>query len=71
MLTTIEGYYEQGQIFLKEEAPVSEKTAVIITFLTENNRNVKQRKRIPGGLKGKLAIPDNFNQSLDDLKEYM
>jgi hypothetical protein len=71
MFTTIKGYYDHGQVFLKEKAPVKSKTEVIITFLTEESDNAGHKKRIPGGLKGKVAIPDDFNEPLDDLKEYM
>jgi hypothetical protein len=71
MFATIKGYYEQGQIFLEEEAPVESKTEVIITFLTEDVKNNGMQKRVPGGLKGKVAIPDDFNDPLDDLKDYM
>ena len=71
MFTTIEGYYEQGQIFLKEQAPVVSKTKVMITFLTESIKNNSSQKRMPGGLKGKVSIPDDFNEPLEDLREYM
>ncbi len=27
-------------------------------------------KRIPGGLKGRVSLPDDFNEPLDDLKDY-
>ena len=68
MLTAIKGYYEKGRIVLNEDAPVQSKTDVIITFLTEET---KEAKRIPGGLKGKVSLPDDFNEPLDDLKDYM
>jgi hypothetical protein len=71
MLQTVKGYFEKGQIFLKEEAPVKTKTEVIVTFLTEKGTTADNKKRIPGGLKGKVSIPDDFNAPLDDLKEYM
>ncbi|MGH8555986.1 MAG: DUF2281 domain-containing protein [Methylococcales bacterium] len=71
MFATIKGYYEQGQIFLKEKAPVASKTEVIITFLTEDVQSGGAKKRVPGGLKGKVGIPDDFNEPLDDLKDYM
>ena len=71
MLTTIKGYYEQGQIFFNEEPPVTSKTEVIITFLSDELNSEKGKKRIPGGLKGKGTIPDDFNAPLDDLKDYM
>ena len=70
MLTAIKGYYEKGQIIMREEAPVQSKTDVIITFLTEDDEKA-QGKRIPGGLKGKVSLPDDFNEPLDDLKDYM
>jgi len=69
MLTAIKGYYEKGKIIMKEEAPVQSKTDVIITFLTEDVKTAG--KRIPGGLKGKVSLPDDFNEPLDDLKDYM
>ena len=59
-----------GEIVLNEEAPVQTKTEVIVTFLTsEPNKN--SFKRIPGGLAGRVSLPDDFNEPLDDLKEYM
>jgi hypothetical protein len=70
MLTAIKGYYDNGKIIMKEDAPVHSKTDVIITFLTEDNEN-NSGKRIPGGLKGRVSIPDDFNEPLDDLKDYM
>jgi hypothetical protein len=70
MLTAIKGYYEKGRIVLNEAAPVQSKTDVIITFLTDSNE-IKTSKRIPGGLKGKVSLPDDFNEPLDDLKDYM
>ena len=65
MLTAIKEYYEDGKIILNEEAPVHSKTDVIVTFLTEKNATATV-KRIPGGLKGKVSLPDDFNEPLDD-----
>jgi hypothetical protein len=70
MLTAIKGYYEKGRIILNEDAPVQDRTDVIITFLTEKD-NIPAGKRIPGGLKGKVSLPVDFDEPLDDLKEYM
>jgi hypothetical protein len=70
MLTAIKGYYEKGKIIMNEAAPVKSKTDVIITFLTKDDE-VTAGKRIPGGLKGKVSLPDDFNEPLDDLKDYM
>jgi hypothetical protein len=70
MLTAIKGYYEKGKIIMQETPPVETKTDVIITFLSGEKENTAG-KRIPGGLKGKVSIPDDFNEPLDDLKDYM
>jgi hypothetical protein len=70
MLTAIKGYYEKGRIILKEDAPVQERTDVIVTFLTEKT-DTTANKRIPGGLAGKVSIPNDFDEPLDDLMDYM
>ena len=70
-MLSINGFYERGHIFFNEEPPVSAKTKVIITFLTEENTLPAIAERKFGGLKGKVTIPDDFNEPLDDLKEYM
>lgn len=72
MLTTVKGYYEQGRVVLSEEAPVSGRVEVIVTFLSDEPSSINSgKKRMPGGLKGKVTIPDDFNEPLDDLKDYM
>lgn len=71
MLTTVKGYYEHGKVILQEEPPVTEKTEVIVTFLSNNNDFSNRAKREPGGLKGKVSLPDDFNDPIDDLEEYM
>lgn len=62
MLATVKGYYEKGKIILKEKPPVQTKTEVIVTFLTEDKPTLT--KRVPGALKGKISILDNFNNPL-------
>jgi hypothetical protein len=72
MLTAIQGTYENGQITLKETPNTDHKMNVIVTFLEEEILNVKTLKpRVPGSLKGKISISDDFNEPLEDLKEYM
>ena len=63
MLNSIKGYYEKGKIVMNEKTPVDSKTDVIITFLTNDDKN--GIKRIPGGLKGKVSLPDDFNEPLN------
>jgi hypothetical protein len=72
MLTAIQGTYENGQVTLKETPKTDHKMNVIVTFLEEEMLNVQILKpRIPGSLKGKIRISDDFNEPLEDLKEYM
>lgn len=77
MYTAIRGIYENGNLTLVEPAPINDKADVLITFLTERNQVIKNN-RVPGSLKrlgdleGKVyKIPDDFNEPIDDLKEYM
>jgi len=69
MLTTIKGYYDHGKIILEEEPPVSAKTEVIVTFLREETK--PSGIRFLGSLKGKISVPKDFDEPLDDLKDYM
>jgi len=70
MFTAIKGYYEKGQVIMDENAPVQSRTDVIITFLTGDKRR-KLGLRIPGALKGKVTLPDDFNGPVDDSGIYM
>ena len=74
---TAKGIYENGVLTLLEPAPNLEKSEVLVTFMTVEKPKIFQ-KRVPGGLlrlahlKGKtMSIPDDFNEPLDDLKDYM
>lgn len=70
MLTTIKGIYDNGQIVLDEMPLAKNKSKVVVTFLEEIQSSPSQKRRL-GSLKGKIGIPDNFNDPLDDLKDYM
>lgn len=69
MLTTIRGYYENGRVVLTEAPPVTEKTEVVVVFPSDSES--KPRKRILGLLEGKATLPDDFDEPLDELKDYM
>ena len=71
MLTTIKGYYDEGMIILTEPPPVKTKTEVMVTFLTGDVNITRGIKRKLGGLEGQVTIPGDFNEPLDDLKDYM
>lgn len=72
MLTAIQGTYDHGQIILDETPPVQKRTKVIVTFLNEKpttNQDLA-KKRQGGSMKGEVWMADDFNEPLDDLKEY-
>lgn len=71
MLLTIEGLYEDGKVLLKEEpVNIDEKTEVLVTFLSKNEkRNAGERKL--GVWQGKYKVSDDFNEPIEDLKDYM
>ena len=72
MLTTVKGVYDNGKITLSEEPLITEKKAdVIVTFLTGQQNISLTSKRVLGGLEGRLSAPDDFNEPLEDLKDYM
>ncbi|MFC6099634.1 antitoxin family protein [Olivibacter domesticus] len=77
MYTAIKGIYENGVLRLLEPAPNIKRAEVVITFLNEEKATAKKARR-PGGLlrlqknKGKhFDIPSDFNDPIDDLKDYM
>lgn len=72
MLTTIKGVYENGKITVTEKPPIQESKAdVLITFLPKQKKEGGLPKRILGGLEGKISVPEDFNEPLNDLKDYM
>ncbi|MBC8153625.1 MAG: DUF2281 domain-containing protein [Bacteroidetes bacterium] len=70
MLTTIEATFENGQIIWNEPPPGQTKRKVLITFLEDAAGPISQRRKA-GSLKGKISVPDDFNEPLEDLKDYM
>ena len=72
MLTTIKGVYEDGKITVTEKPPINEvKADVLITFLPGKIKEVSSNKRILGGLERKISVPEDFNEPLNDFKDYM
>lgn len=77
MYTAVKGIYENGVLTFLEPAPNFGKSEVLVMFL--NEEKVKPlKKRTPGGLlrlaqlKGKkIVIPNDFNEPLDELNDYM
>ena len=71
MYATINGIFENGTLLMLETPPTVKKSKVVITFMEELEMPAKSIKRKLGGLEGKISIPDDFNEPLDDLNEYM
>ena len=69
MSTTIKGIYKNGQIILEKKPNIKEEMQVIVTFLEKKEE--KKGKRVIGSMKGLFEVPDDFDEPLDDLKDYM
>ena len=70
MSVTIKGIFENGQVKLTEPAPTEEKVPVTVTF-PEIEKPLQKNGIKFGSLAGKISVPENFDEELDDLKEYM
>lgn len=73
MLTAIRATYRQGQLIWHETPPADVDAEVVVTFL-EKKPDKKQQQQHGirfGSLKGKVELPADFNEPLDDLNEYM
>ncbi|MDQ7090491.1 MAG: DUF2281 domain-containing protein [Methylococcales bacterium] len=77
MYAAIEGVYENGRVILKEAAPTTKTSKVLIMFIEEEINKTAPIKQTNKGVKiGSLvgkgySIPDDFDEPLEDLKEYM
>ncbi len=73
MYAAVKAIYENGQVILQENPPTMEKTNVIVMFIKDEPVNNKKTVGVKiGSLAGKgYSIPDNFNDPLNDLSEYM
>lgn len=73
MQIAIQGTFENGLIKLKSLPPQNMKTGVIVVFEAQENEQPKTQKGVRlGSLAGKgYSIPDDFNEPLDELKDYM
>ncbi len=72
MSITIKGIFENGKITLEELPPTNEKMPVKVIFPdTKSNFSLKKNEIKFGSLKGKVTVPSDFDDELDELKEYM
>lgn len=74
MYTAIKGTYENGRVVLDEAPPTMQKTQVVVMFITDEGKPSETlRKGVKlGSLAGRgYNSPDNFNDPLEDLREYI
>jgi hypothetical protein len=74
MYKAVNGIYEDGNFTLIENPPTTKKTRVVILFMEEQESppaNQPGKGVKLGSLEGQYKLPDDFNDPLDDLKEYM
>ena len=75
MLQVVKGTYIDGRIVFDENPGIKDTKKVIVTFLDEKvyekTAATHKNKIVFGSLKGKISVPDDFDEPLDDLKEYM
>jgi hypothetical protein len=78
----VKAIYDGENIRLINPVNVKDECEVIITFLEPDGKGLNHNPRILfmpdknkpvklGALEGLIKIPDDFNEPLDDLKEYM
>ena len=69
----INGFYENGNFLLNETPPTTKKYKVAVMFVEDENAVIIPKKKgvTLGSLSGMgYSIPDDFNEPLDDLKDY-
>jgi hypothetical protein len=78
MYTAIKGVYENGTLTFTEAPPPVERSEVVILFMkeTEGEKNTSITDKKTGVVLGSLShkdyrIPDNFNDPLEDMEDYI
>lgn len=71
MPLTINGFFENGKIILEELPPTDKKVPVKIVFPDlKKTSSLKENEIKFGSLKGKISVPEDFDDELDVLNEY-
>jgi hypothetical protein len=70
MSVSIKAYYENGEVKLTEQAPTEKNVPVTVIF-PEPERLLKKNEIRFGSLTGKISVPKNFDDEIEDLKEYI
>lgn len=66
----IKAIFENGQVTLTEPPPTKEKVPVTIIF-PEIEKPFEKNEIQFGSLSGKISVPENFDDEIDELKDYM
>jgi len=76
MYTAIKGTLINGQVIFEEPPPTTQNMSVVVILMEEKPKSAPSRQ--PGSLlrlgssQGKTyKLPDDFNEPLEDLQEYM
>ena len=70
MLTAISGTFTNGQVVLERMPKFKKQTKVLVIF-EEIEKLTEPKKRTFGISRGNIQLSPDFNEPLDDLKEYM
>jgi hypothetical protein len=71
-MLTVTGTYQNGKFDLEKMPRISKKTKVTVIFEDEEDKPIEKKKRIFGFAKGSVGyMSEDFNEPLDDLKEYI
>lgn len=71
MHTIIEGIYEDGKVTLDHRPDLEVRTKVKVIFEETDDSPVVPAKRPFGIAKGTIELAPDFDEPLDDLKDYM
>ncbi len=72
MLNAIKGIYNNGQVILEETPETAEPVEVLVTFTKDIVPTQIKKKLEFGFAKGQvLYMAPDFNEPLEDLKDYM
>ncbi len=78
MLQVVKGTYKNSLIILDEKPDVKSDSKVLVTFLNDSPSEekspidlLKKSAVVFGSLKGKITLPDDFDEPFEDLKDYM
>lgn len=69
MLTSVKGYYDgEGHVVLEQSPAIPAKTEMMVIFVQPSEKRMKKQF---GLLEGKVNVPDDFDEPLNDFKDYM